>query len=187
MRVGQAQSDRRINLTGNYLSASIIGNFGAATQSVNPNFQFAGQWYDYFSGDTLVVTNKEAPIELEPGEFRIYTNIKMETPIIIDTDVSQPETSQPREFALHQNYPNPFNPATEIRYSLPTVAQAKLEIYNVLGEKIRTLIDRKQSDGAYAVNWDGRDDRGERVSSGVYLYRLQTDQAVQTRKMLLVH
>lgn len=89
-------------------------------------------------------------------------------------------------FQLHQNYPNPFNPTTTIEYMLPHSAPVKLTIYNSTGQIVRTLINKSQSTGSHKITWDGKDDSGKAVASGVYLYHLEADDFVQTRKMLLL-
>jgi len=88
-------------------------------------------------------------------------------------------------YALLQNYPNPFNPATMIEYELPRAGQIEITIFNLLGEKVRALVNHHQASGQYRVQWDGRDDNGKAVTSGVYLYRLRAENFVQTRKMIL--
>ncbi|RMG63591.1 MAG: CHRD domain-containing protein [Calditrichaeota bacterium] len=92
----------------------------------------------------------------------------------------------PDAFALYANYPNPFNPTTTIRYDLKESVDVKLEIYNVLGEKVRTLVNAREAAGRKSVVWDGRNDRGQVVSSGIYIYRLQAGDFVQSRKMMLL-
>ncbi len=92
----------------------------------------------------------------------------------------------PDRFDLAQNFPNPFNPETIIKYQLPRQSHVKLEIYNTLGQKVRTLVDATQKASYYSVKWDGRNQSGNRVSSGIYLYRLETDGFVRTRKMILL-
>ncbi|MGH1363214.1 MAG: FlgD immunoglobulin-like domain containing protein [Calditrichia bacterium] len=92
----------------------------------------------------------------------------------------------PLEFALDQNYPNPFNPETTIRYQLKQISTVTLDIYNVLGQRVRSLVDGKVDTGAHAVVWDGRSDSGVSVASGVYIYRLKAGEYVNARKMVLV-
>lgn len=92
----------------------------------------------------------------------------------------------PREFVLGQNYPNPFNPSTKIRYEIPAESHVTIKIYNVLGQEVKTLVHALKSSGQYEVTWDGKNETGKPVASGVYLYRLQSTKFVQTRKMLLV-
>lgn len=97
----------------------------------------------------------------------------------------------PREYALSQNYPNPFNPETTIRYSLPQASEVTLKIYNVLGQRIRTLVDGRKEAGNYSIQWDGLSDRGQNVSSGVYFVEIRASvegklEFVQRRKMLMM-
>ncbi len=92
----------------------------------------------------------------------------------------------PAAFAVAQNYPNPFNPATEIRYALPEPAKVKLIIYNALGQKVRTLIAATRPAGWHTATWDGTNDAGQPVSSGIYLYRLSTPAHSAVQKMILL-
>jgi hypothetical protein len=92
----------------------------------------------------------------------------------------------PAEFALHGNYPNPFNPSTVIRYDLPRSAHVKLVIYSVLGKVVRTLVDAKEAPGFKRVTWDGANDAGERVTSGIYVYRLETEGFTAVSKLTLL-
>jgi hypothetical protein len=92
----------------------------------------------------------------------------------------------PLEYALLDNYPNPFNPTTRIEYHLPERSEVKLEIYNVLGQKLRTLINIAQEAGIHIAVWDGRDDFHQLAASGVYLYRLHAGKFTATKKMALV-
>jgi flagellar hook assembly protein FlgD len=91
----------------------------------------------------------------------------------------------PDIFMLEQNYPNPFNPQTEICYSVPAGSNVNLTVFDILGRKVRVLADGWETPGMKLVTWDGRDDRGVKVSSGIYFYRLQADDFVETKKMIL--
>jgi hypothetical protein len=92
----------------------------------------------------------------------------------------------PRRLALHQNVPNPFNPVTTIRFDLPEASAVRLEIIDVGGRRVTTLIEGELGAGSHAVEWRGLDAAGRRVTSGVYLYRLTATGAGQMRKMLLL-
>ncbi|MFQ5652659.1 MAG: AGE family epimerase/isomerase [bacterium] len=102
------------------------------------------------------------------------------------TSVDQITAGIPRRFGLSQNYPNPFNPKTSIEYQLPKQTQVKLTIYNLVGQRVITLADQNHPAGYYTVQWDGTDHAGRRVASGVYLYRLETTDFVQVRKVTLI-
>jgi len=92
----------------------------------------------------------------------------------------------PDRYVLGQNYPNPFNSSTVIRYALPEGGLVRLEIYNVLGQRVRVLVDGEQEAGYHMVRWDGKDDMGEMVANGVYLYRIEAGEFVNSKKMLLL-
>jgi len=87
---------------------------------------------------------------------------------------------------LHQNAPNPFNPVTTIRFELPVPMHVGLAVYNLAGRRVRTLLDGPTDAGEYAVGWDGRNERGEGVASGVYFYRLEVNGESHTRKGILI-
>jgi hypothetical protein len=92
----------------------------------------------------------------------------------------------PTNFELSQNYPNPFNPATDIRFSLPEAAQVRLDVYDILGRCIATLIDGPLEAGEHIVQWDGRDAGGREVASGIYFYRISGNQWTESKKMVLI-
>ena len=96
------------------------------------------------------------------------------------------DLNAPKNFTLFQNQPNPFNPETRISYYLPRVCQVKLAIYNILGQNVRTLFDGYQNVGVHTLLWDGRDDNGVQLSSGIYFHRLQADNFHQTKKMTMI-
>jgi hypothetical protein len=103
------------------------------------------------------------------------------------SDVEDEQTEKsPNSFSLKQNYPNPFNPLTRIEYWVPRRSYVKLEIFNVLGEKIKTLVDGKKERGLHTVNWDGTSQQGIPAANGIYLYQLQADEFVNTNKMILL-
>jgi len=103
------------------------------------------------------------------------------------TDAVQRETSNlPTDFALKQNFPNPFNPTTTIRYELPQSENVRLIIYNMLGQKVRTLVNEQHTAGRYSVTWDGKDDAGRMVGSGLYFYQVQAGNFVKTAKMVFL-
>lgn len=192
---------KKINLYHSSMDAFIVGNFGVTQLSTNQNFSRTGWWYDYFSGDSVSVTNLSEGITLEPGDFKIYTTTKLPTPESgILLDVERIENEIPTSFALEQNYPNPFNPSTIIKYSIPSILTegrnlfVSLTIYDVLGREIKTLINQEQSSGVYEVNWNGDDQLGNKVSTGIYFYKIDAGDPssgsgqsfIQTKKMMLI-
>jgi hypothetical protein len=131
-----------------------------------------------FSMNHVMLINDTNPLQILPTDkFGNQWNTKVEQ---IET------VTVPTQFELRQNYPNPFNPHTEIVYALPQDAQVRLTIYNSLGRKIATLVDKKQPVGTYRATWNGRDDQNQSVASGMYFYQLQAGNFNTTMKMVLV-
>ena len=102
------------------------------------------------------------------------------------TAVAQESPAVPHEFSLDQNYPNPFNSGTVIDFTLPVEGPSELAIYNLAGQKVRTFVHSAMTAGSRTVHWDARDDQGRALASGVYLYRLEADERVATRKLMLL-
>ena len=92
----------------------------------------------------------------------------------------------PQSFALGQNYPNPFNPSTIIPYQLPEAGWVRLEVFNLLGQRVAILIDGERGAGFHTAEWDATDAGGQAVGAGVYLYRISGDGVKITRRMLLI-
>ena len=90
------------------------------------------------------------------------------------------------KFALQQNFPNPFNPKTAIRYSIPKDSKVELKVYNIKGQLVKTLVNEKQKRGHYTVIWDGGNDKGKEVSSGVYFYRIKANKKTIVKKMVTI-
>jgi len=99
-------------------------------------------------------------------------------------DVNTP--SKPTVFTLAQNYPNPFNPKTMIRFALPKDSWVRLEVYNILGQKVKTLVDEKLAAGIKEVEWDGKDTKGLEVASGIYFYKIKADNFSDVKKMVML-
>lgn len=100
--------------------------------------------------------------------------------------INDPVAGIPKQFELYANYPNPFNPATSIKYDLRENAKVTLKIYNSLGQEVRTLVNARQNAGQYTIQWDGKNNAGSAVSSGVYIYRIKAGDFIKSKKMLLL-
>lgn len=189
MDVDNVDGSKRIMLIYPDMDAVIIGNFGVRNVTINPQFVSTGEWYDYFSGDTLQVDNISDPITLGPGVFHIYTDVRLETPeqgLVTGIAENLPTVALPESFALHSNYPNPFNPETTIEFDVAKAAIVKLAIYNILGQEVRVLNNEQLAPGKYRVIWDGTDSYNRPAASGVYFLRMSTENFSQHRRMLLV-
>ncbi|MEE2725988.1 MAG: FlgD immunoglobulin-like domain containing protein [Candidatus Latescibacterota bacterium] len=116
--------------------------------------------------------------QVRDGDFAVNA-VALPAPVQIQT--------RPEAFALANNYPNPFNPATTIKYALPEASQVRLEVFNVVGQVVSTLVDNNQNAGRYVVQWDATNDQGHSLSSGIYFYRLQAGgEFLEVKKMLLL-
>ena len=92
----------------------------------------------------------------------------------------------PEVFALHNNYPNPFNPITNIRYDIPEVSDVRIDIYNINGQKVRTLVSREHQPGRYKIQWNATNEFGSHVASGRYIYKIHAKDFTSVKKLLLM-
>lgn len=148
------------------------------------------------SSDNRTFDGSSAPNSQSYAQSQTYVsvaNISNSGPVmtcdlfVSPADVKDALTEiSPSEYVLKQNYPNPFNPGTRIEYSVPRDGYVELEIFNVLGQKIRTLVDQEKKMGLHVVSWDGTNDEGAFVANGVYFYQLRAEDFVNTSKMILL-
>ena len=96
------------------------------------------------------------------------------------TDV-RAEGGIPTEFALNQNYPNPFNPSTSIKFAVPKISNVKIAVYDIAGREIATIVDEQMNAGYYSIQWNASN-----IASGIYFYKLQTEDFVNVKKMILL-
>ncbi len=144
-------------------------------------------WLDstvYFTLGSLFIdlTAADGSVQFTPFFTPGIVDIKIATDIIEVVD----DGILPDAYTLDQNYPNPFNPSTIIQFALPSSGKVKLEVYNILGQGVRTLVSGDLSAGTHQVTFDGRSNSGSILSSGVYFYRLETADFVKSRKMMLL-
>jgi hypothetical protein len=112
----------------------------------------------------------------------------MSDTLVVDVDLAagDRDAALPTVYALYQNYPNPFNPTTNIRLDVPEHALGKLIVFDIMGRQVRTLYDGALEAGRYTYTWDGRDNSGSYVSTGMYLCRFSSHSYTATQKMLLM-
>ncbi|MDD5508709.1 MAG: alpha-amylase family glycosyl hydrolase [Bacteroidales bacterium] len=156
---------KRINLNGNPVSATILGNFNVVTGTVDPNFQHTGVWYEYFTRDSILVTDVKALISLEPGEYRFYTDQKLSAP---DLNTGTKKSLPPTSFGFTV-YPNPARDKITVGYSLDKTAYVEMELFTLGGMKIAVLDSGKRSPGTYALSVGTNH---LQLRPGVYLLRL---------------
>lgn len=137
-------------------------------------------------GDANVVAKVDADSTIDEDVETNNTTTAANKLHVSPTGVELNSDLIPTDFALSQNYPNPFNPETIISYALPKSATVRLTIYNVFGRTIRTLVDGSVKPGEHSIVWDGRDNQGQRVASGVYFYKLEAGEFRAMKKMILM-
>jgi hypothetical protein len=147
-------------------------------------------------GFSLYVLDEDefAPIVIQDNTFTVHVADPQRPrtlKLILGTEAFARNASagiplQPVEYMLAQNFPNPFNPSTTIRYALSKRSRVTLEIFNLLGEKVRTLVNTEQPTGFYVATWDGTTDTGISAASGVFLYRLTAGEFRATKKLILL-
>ena len=139
-------------------------------------------YYSVAPGDAGLVTVTE-PLPTTDINFELTPT----TIVDILTGVEEKEgLTLPQRYALHQNYPNPFNPETVISYELPQASHVKISVYNLLGQRVAQLVDEEQGAGYHRIIWSGVDDEGRKLTSGVYLCRMEAGDFLQVRKLVLV-
>ena len=136
-----------------------------------------------FPGDTALLITKNN----SPGTITIaLDSIQQISFQSFVTAVTNNNSILPKQFAVSQNYPNPFNPSTVINYALPKSSLVTIMIYNILGQEVRTLVKGELQAGNYTAQWNGDDNTGQSVASGVYIYRVTAGQYVKSLKMMLL-
>ena len=156
-------------------------------------FQLAMIYYYEFQDYKAARETMDTFLEKFPDDIRSFDikNLDFLFDYTPDLPKQDPGTSEKPEqvidnFVLEQNYPNPFNPETEISFQLPEDVHVKLSIFNMLGQKVRTLIVKQMATGYHTIKWDGRNDFGNNVTSGVYLYVIQAGEFFDVKKMVLM-
>ena len=172
-------------VVGMYNNGQVIGVGGAQFFAVSsytlftvPIFYNNGQVPDSCQ-ISISIGNNSGNVSL--GSYFIVDDLAFQG---VSTGVNEINNSVPNEFFLEQNYPNPFNPSTKIRYSVPSILSGEsqkviLKVYNILGNKVATLVNEEQTAGTYEVSFDASG-----LSSGTYLYKLQRGSFVETKKMI---
>jgi len=149
-----------------------VGYYDTYPQGETSNFNGAWGTYPFFSSGKILIS------DIQTGLYVVYFAGAATS---VDND-PKPLTS----YSLGENYPNPFNPSTTISYQVSRQSDVRIEIYNTLGQKVRTLVNDRKEPGAYEAIWNGRNDGGAQAGSGVYLYRMVAADFVQVRKMILM-
>jgi ankyrin repeat protein len=164
-------------------NVSILKNNGDGTFESAVNYGAGDAPFSVFCADLDGDTDLDLAVANENSD-----NVSILFNRSITTDVPDGEDlyQRPQEYWLSQNYPNPFNLSTKIEFTLPKSGFVSLNIYNILGRKVRTLVSGHSTSGYKSVLWDGKDDSGKEVASGIYFYRLRGGDFSETKKLVLL-
>lgn len=161
-----------------YRSQIKDGEFEKITEKIIPGAGTSGEAHTYSYTDQDVQSGKTYYYKLADVDFA--GNMKFHGPISVTMEAI------PTSYSLEQNYPNPFNPETNIEYQLPKSCHVLIKIYNTVGQEIKTLIDEKREAGFYQISWDGKDNSGKKVGTGIYIYQLKAEEFVAVKKMVMI-
>ncbi|MFZ0390070.1 MAG: FlgD immunoglobulin-like domain containing protein, partial [Calditrichia bacterium] len=171
--------------------ARFTGNFRAlqtdrgVIEIQSSNYPVSIKLLNARAGEQYFLREKRAGNELPVHPLKADIAEQIADPAVTEIEIYT-EKTVPADFALEQNYPNPFNPETRIRYSLPQQQRVELTIYNALGQQVRNLESGLKSAGSHTAVWDGTDNSGNKVSSGIYIYRLKSGEFESRHKMILM-
>jgi len=194
-------SVKTITISDNTNNVIIIGNFDVVSQTTTLYHPKPYTWHEYFTRDSVYITDSGFQITLQPGEYRLYSTLKFPKTNIL-TSVKAEEVI-PSEFKLYQNYPNPFNPTTTIQFVIPSPSidgrrnledfssqtprndnvWVTLKVYDILGREVTTLVNEFLQPGTYNSQFSIRNSQ---LPSGVYFYQLKAGNFIQTKKMMVV-
>ncbi|MBM3435486.1 MAG: T9SS type A sorting domain-containing protein, partial [Bacteroidetes bacterium] len=172
---------KTIHLDHNTMNVTILGNFGVTSGNINPAFQQTGWWYDYFAGDSLNATSASQTISLEPGEYRIYTDKKLEKPEIGlgSSGLYAADNS------MSLVYPNPSSGEFNVWILLSERTDLDVSIYELSGRKIKTLASNSFAKGEYTFTWNGCDIAGSKAAPGMYFARITRNGQSEIFKLIL--
>lgn len=180
---GGSNYTKQIHVNDASMNVTVIGNFDVVSQNTWTGFQHTGLWYNYLSGASLNVTDVNMMINLPPGEFRIFTDVPLPLPdLSVITGLEDMATAGPRV----ETFPNPMHDFGTLRFELATPAQVDLAIFDGMGRKVRTLQKGPMMAGSQQIDWNGKDDSGQSVSSGCYFWRMNVDGKVQNGNWVVV-
>lgn len=168
-------SAKRIFLHSNDMEVAIQGNFGVTAVNITSAFPETGWWYEYFTGDSIQVENTDLTLSFAPGEYRLYTNVRLDEP----PGGFVPSTELVRDYFKLTLAPNPASGPVDIRFTLPAGGETRLEIYRIDGQLADVPLDQKLPGGHHLVTWN------EVVSPGVYVVQLRVGNRVEVREMVV--
>ena len=162
---------KRLWVTDPSMNVTVIGNFDVTDlNGMSPGFQHTGMWYDYMTGDSILVNDVNAAIPLEAGEYHIYTDVRLNTPDLTVTNIRVDNVSSDLSA---QVYPNPFSSTLIINYKVPNEGKIIVRIYDIKGNLVKELVSETLASGEYLTEWDGKGENGGIVPAGNYFLSVQ--------------
>ncbi len=171
-------------LAGLIFKRGLLANLGIEPGDLSLYFTMEGEDTLYFDSTGIGYTTVDTASNCIYSTVAHFSDLVVTETIASTVGIGEKDVVGPSGFALFQNFPNPFNPTTTIRYEVPTRTMVTLTIYDVTGRAITILENSIQTAGAYSVDWNGLNENGKPVSSGVYLARMHTSEFSQTIKMV---
>ena len=162
------------------LGTGTNGSVFAMNVKYSGGIQTHNSVWDLFLGGSFSSTGENIP-SFNLGHW--YYNQMQEEKAVSDDNQTE---NIPKNYGLNQNYPNPFNPSTTIKFGVPVASSVKLVVYNTLGQEVKTLVNKYHEAGYFEINWDGTNNQLSKVPSGLYIYKMQAGDFVQSKKMILV-
>lgn len=174
---------KSIHINHSNMNITVIGNFDVVAGNINPSFQSTGIWYDYLSGDSITVTNTTANIFLQPGEYHVYTSVKVPLPNSITAIEEAIGTTQIGAVSF---YPNPSSEVTYLTLDAVKNSNVQIQIFDLIGNEVALLADEKNlTAGHHEWKWNLQNNAGARVAKGIYFARVAVDGKIQTGKLIV--
>jgi glycosidase len=171
---------KRIHLNHASMNVTVVGNFSVTPVNGPANFQHGGWWYDYFSGDSINVSNTSASLSFDAGEYHIYTDVRLSSPDIALGTINP--------LILGEGisaFPNPSNNSVTFAFDLLSAVPVRMELYDMNGRIIRRFMDEQTlPPGKQTYTWDGKNAAGQRVNPGYYFVRIQAGTDLKTLKLV---
>ncbi len=172
---------KSIHLNHSAMNVTIIGNFDVSTGNINPDFQHTGKWYDYFAGDSLVVANGTDVLSLQPGEYRIYTDVKLAKPVI---GLGTEETLIPNQLSITV-YPNPSNGIFNLTFQLTNRSSVELRIIDLNARVVNHLYSGVMEKGNQRIDWNSANEAGKKLAQGIYFAELTVNGSKNVSKLII--
>ncbi|MCK9203492.1 MAG: alpha-amylase family glycosyl hydrolase [Bacteroidales bacterium] len=174
---------KRIWLRHSAMDATVLGNFDVVSKNVDPSFTKTGTWYEYYSGDSLIVTDVSATLPFKPGEYRIYTTARLQKPIFTGLDEHPLPGSVETGKALV--YPNPATDLVNFAFNITEPGKARIMLYDISGRLVKQFFTGLLSQGLHQYTIDLTATTGEHISPGVYLYVFQAGKIQSQGKLII--